>query len=314
MSTELETRLATAFRRAGLPAAPASLVEALETVASAPVVSSRPGRGRSVWAPLAVAAVLVVAAAVVIGGGQRGVAPLPSASPSPPPAPSVEGSAVPSDGDISGHLVVGYRAQPVGDLQLMSGDMNVIATILEKRLALAGIDGVTVRVVGDDRLDVEIPALRDPEIVRATVGQTGHVDFVPLGTTSKEAGDTIDPAEFPALFSGDQVDTAAVVETQPGGPGGTPEGRSITINLKAPAAELFGQYTADHIGQYFAIAVDGKVVLAPVINSEIPGGNIQVEAGTPGGFGVEEATNLVAVLQFGPLPYPLQEISAEFVP
>ena len=105
-----------------------------------------------------------------------------------------------------------------------------------------------------------------------------------------------------------------MVETQPGGPGGTPEGRSITIELKTPAAEQFGTYTADHIGEYFAIAVDGKVVLAPVINSEIPGGHIQVEAGTPGGFGVQEATNLVAVLEFGPLPYPLEEISAEFRP
>src|SRR5207247_2456077 len=77
---------------------------------------------------------------------------------------------------------------------------------------------------------------------------------------------------------------------------------------------LFGEYTAGHIGQYFAIVLDGKVISAPVINGAIPGGNVQISQDSNiGGYPLKEATNLVTVLQFGSLPFPVRELSSQTI-
>ena len=67
-----------------------------------------------------------------------------------------------------------------------------------------------------------------------------------------------------------------------------------------------------NIGSYFAITVDGIVVSAPVIQSEIPGGSVEIsQGGTVGGWDLVEANRLTTILRLGPLPVPLTEISSE---
>jgi protein-export membrane protein SecD len=304
MSDDLEPRLRSAFRHGTLPAAPASLVDTLERVPNAPVTARRRGGGRSIWTPLAVAAVLVVAGAVAITGGQRGIVPGPT-----PPAsvqPSVAVASAAASAAITGTLRIEYRAQQVGDVKPIAGDMDAIAAIVERRLATVGATGATVRVEGDDGLVVELPASADPDALRKFIGQTGRVDFVPLGTTQKEVGDTIDAHQFPALFSGDQLESASI--------GNDPtRGRLISFVLRPDGARLFADYTAANIGKYFAIVLDSKVISAPVINSAIPGGEVEISKGGIGGYELDEATQLVAVLNSGVLPYPLVEVSNEIV-
>ena len=110
--------------------------------------------------------------------------------------------------------------------------------------------------------------------------------------------------QFPPLFPGSEVSTATIGQDQTGG-------LTVNFQLKDNGAKLFGDYTRDHIGEYFAIVLDGKVVSAPSINSSIPGGQVQIEAGGVGGFPVNEANNLVTVLKFGSLPFPIVELSSE---
>jgi len=307
MNDDLERRLRNAFRHSPLPAAPASLVEALERVPYAPVTARRRGGGRGVWAPLAVAAVLVVAAAVVIGGGQHGIAPGPSAvsvlpsAPATSPEPSLSASA-----PLTGTIRIVYQAQPVNAVRPTAGDVEVIIDIVAHRLAAADIVGASVRGEGDDRLIVELPRAIDTDTARRLIGQTGRLDFVPLGTTQMQIADAVDPATFPALFSGDQLESAAVTTGQ--------QGRTITFVLKPRAASLFASYTASHIGQYFAIVLDSKVVSAPVITSEIPDGHVEISAGGIDGYPLEEAESLVGLMQFGAQPFPIVEISNEIVP
>ena len=56
-----------------------------------------------------------------------------------------------------------------------------------------------------------------------------------------------------------------------------------------------------------AIVLDGNVVPAPVIQSAITGGSGIITGGS-GGFSVTEMNNLITVLQYGSLPFPLQEV------
>ncbi len=50
---------------------------------------------------------------------------------------------------------------------------------------------------------------------------------------------------------------------------------------------------------------------APVIKGSIPNGQVEISAGNIGGFPAKEANNLVTVLKFGSLPFPIRELSSE---
>ena len=59
--------------------------------------------------------------------------------------------------------------------------------------------------------------------------------------------------------------------------------------------------------------LDNTVISAPVINEPIPGGNVQISAGGLGGFTKVEADELVNVLRFGSLPFPVEELASDTI-
>jgi len=80
--------------------------------------------------------------------------------------------------------------------------------------------------------------------------------------------------------------------------------------LKPEATRLFADYTAKNIGDSFAITVDGVVVSAPVIQSEIKNGDVQITQG-PEASDAEDAATIVAYLNYGAQPFPIQEIESQ---
>jgi preprotein translocase subunit SecD len=208
--------------------------------------------------------------------------------------------------DLQGGLRVEYQAKAVGDKVPGPDDLGVIRTIIENRVNSTGVSEPVITTQGTDRIVVELPGVADPQAIRDLVGQTGRLDFVPLGTTQKQVGDTIDPKQFPALFSGEQLETAAI--------GNDPtKGRIVTFVLKAEGAKLFGDYTAANVGKFFAIVLDSKVISAPSINQAIPGGHVEISSGGIGGYPLKEAQQIVTVLQYGSLPFPIVELSNDTI-
>ena len=61
--------------------------------------------------------------------------------------------------------------------------MGVIKDIIEHRVNTTGVSEPVVVVQGTDRVVIELPGVTDVDTVRRLVGQTGQLDFVPLGTT-----------------------------------------------------------------------------------------------------------------------------------
>jgi len=209
--------------------------------------------------------------------------------------------------DLQGGLRVEYQALAVEGKSPRPEDLEVIRTIIENRVNSTGVSEPVITVQGSDRIVVELPGVSDPNAIRSLVGQTGLLEFVPLGTTQKNKGDTIDEKQFPPLFGGTELSSATIATNQT-------SGRVVTFQLKEQGAKLFADYTASHIGQYFAIVLDHKVISAPVINSAIPGGSVEIsQNGTIGGYPLKEATELVTVLQFGSLPFPIQELSTQTI-
>jgi preprotein translocase subunit SecD len=81
--------------------------------------------------------------------------------------------------------------------------------------------------------------------------------------------------------------------------------------LQDQGAKLFADYTSKHVGDYFAITLDQVVISAPVIRNSIPNGQVQISSGGAGGFALKEATDLVTILKFGSLPFPVRELANE---
>jgi preprotein translocase subunit SecD len=208
--------------------------------------------------------------------------------------------------DLSGGLRVEYQAQPVDGKTPTPGDMGVIKDIVERRVNTTGVSEPLVTTQGSDRVVVELPGVTDPEAVRKLVGQTGQLDFVPLGSTQVTEGQVLDLKQYPPLFGGDQVASATVGTDQNGRP-------AVDFVLKGDGSQKFSDYTAGHVGSYFAITLDGSVVSAPVIQNAIPNGNVQITGGGLAGFNAADATNLVTILKYGSLPFPITALSSQTI-
>jgi preprotein translocase subunit SecD len=206
--------------------------------------------------------------------------------------------------DLSGGLRVEYQALPVEGKAPGPGDMSVIKDIIERRVNTTGVSEPVVTTQGADRVVVELPGATDPEAVKKLVGATGRLDFVPLGKTQVQQGQVIDLKTFAPLFSGDQVSSATVGTDANGRP-------AVDFVLKGDGAKAFADYTAAHVGDYFAITLDGTVVSAPVIQNSIPNGNVQITGGGLAGFNAKDASDLVTILKFGSLPFPIQLLSSD---
>jgi hypothetical protein len=302
---ELDVRLRTAFRGGDLPAAPATLRDALERVPDAAVTGhSRTGRersGGSTWGLLGLAAVLAIGGAVAVAVGQRGPSVMPAVVSSEAPSATAPSASTPAVATRLTYEVVWSDLTPENEDELAA-----IETRLGSRLEATGLVGYTVGRV-DGRLTVDLPAGVDPDPIRRLLGQSGEAAFVPLGDTLAREGDVLDLTRLDPLFESDGVSGAAVGADQTGK-------RVVTIQLSPAAAEAFRAWTADHIGSYFAITIDGVVVAVPVINSEIPGGSVEIGKGDIDGWDAVAAAELVAVLEYGPLPVPIREVAVDPLP
>ncbi len=291
MSDDLEQRLQQAFRRGSLPAAPASLGEALDRVPDIPVRSRRSMGRRSTFGLLAAALLVTTVGALAISGGSQRLGPTsptvaPTAAPTPETGLRLEYAVLPSDGVKPG-----------------PADLATVVSIIERRVAATGIVGATVQAGAQDRIIVKLPGVTDATPIRRLIGQTGRIDFVPLGQTQVTIHQTIDSGLYPPLFSADQVESATVGADQNGQ-------STIDFVLKPDGARLFADYTAKNIGDSFAITVDGMVVSAPVIQSEIKNGEVQITQG-PEASDAEDAATIAAYLNYGAQPFPIQEIESQ---
>ena len=208
--------------------------------------------------------------------------------------------------DLKGGLRAEYQALPVEGKTPGPGDMAIIKDIVERRVNTTGVSEPVVTTQGADRVVVELPGVTDPESIRKLIGQTGRLDFVPLGSTQATDGQVLDPKQYPPLFGGDQVASATVGTDQNGRP-------AVDFVLKEDGKNKFAEYTAANVGSYFAITLDNAVISAPVIQNSIPGGNVQITGGGLAGFSAKDATELVTVLKFGSLPFPIVALSSETI-
>jgi len=185
---------------------------------------------------------------------------------------------------------------------------------VRNRIEGFGVSEPVVQTQGADRVVVELPGVANAKAIQDLVGQTGRLDFVPLpadkyGTYPNQGpqvaaeGQRLPTDEKP-LFSGDQIESSNPTTDQTGN-------RAVGFVLKQQGAKLFSDYTTNNVNHYFAIVLDGRVVSAPRIESPITSGQGIITGGAIGGFAAKEMNNLVTILRYGSLPFPVAEVSSE---
>ncbi len=226
--------------------------------------------------------------------------------------------------DLQGGLKVEYRIVPSGGKTPTAADLAVVREIMDKRVNSTGVAEPVVVTSGTDRIVVELPGVTDTSAVRALVGTTGRLDFVPIPTgTTVNQGQALDLTgatscpvsgsitKICILFSGDQLKSASVGSDQQGN-------RAVNFQLKTDGtnngSELFGKWTAAHVHEQFAIVLDSNIISSPIIRSPITGGQVQISNSAQiGGIPQKEAKSLVDVLRFGALPFPVEELSSDTI-
>jgi len=219
--------------------------------------------------------------------------------------------------DLRGGIRLEYQVLAVGDRTPTADDLNTVRQIITNRVNGTGTTEATVVVQRPDRIIVEVPDVQNPQQVEKLVGTTGRLDFIPLGSSPANSGAQL-PDSYTStpcsatllvncvLFSGDAVSSATIGADQTGQ-------RTVDFTLNDKGKQLFADFTAAHIGEYFAVVLDGQVITAPVIRSSIPNGQVQISSGGIGGYPLADAQNLVNILQYGALPFPLTEVSNQTV-
>lgn len=179
--------------------------------------------------------------------------------------------------------------------------------IIRRRVDAAGTREPTIQRQGADRILIQVPGIGSADELKALIGTTARLTFQPVAGTTSDAA-TVPPPRHEVIPDAETEGLYYILEQTPvvtgedlvdAQPSFDENNRpAISFRFNASGGRKFGDYTANNIGNPFAIALDGKVLSAPVIRSHIPGGSGIIT----GRFTVEESTRLAVLLRAGALP------------
>ncbi|MCC0076480.1 MAG: protein translocase subunit SecD [Rhodobacter sp.] len=179
--------------------------------------------------------------------------------------------------------------------------------IIRRRVDEVGTREPTILRQGTDRILIEVPGIGSADELKQLIGTTARLTFHPVVRTTRNGDETPAPRQviYPSMnedglyyvleqtpvVSGEQLTDAQPDFDQNGRP-------AVSFRFNPAGARAFGLYTAENIGNPFAIVLDNEVISAPVIQAHIAGGSGIIT----GRFTVEESTQLAVLLRAGALP------------
>lgn len=222
-------------------------------------------------------------------------------------------SGLPSN-DIEVSIENGVIVVQLSEAERLASDEQTVRTareIIERRVNEAGTREPTIQRQGSDRILIQVPGIGSAAELKRLIGTTAQLTFQHVVSTTTDPSDSPGPGnellpsiDEPGLFY--IMDRAPVVTGEDlvdAQPDFDQNGRpAVSFRFNPTGARKFGDYTAQNIGNPFAIVLDGQVISAPVIQSHIAGGSGIIT----GRFSVEESTQLAILLRAGALPAELE--------
>lgn len=228
--------------------------------------------------------------------------------------------------DLAGGVSITY--QVVGDTP-STEDLNDTVTKLQKRIENElGSDSSTTEAsvypVGDDRITVEIPGVKDANALLEELGTPGSIYFISQtdadGNTNYSYDSTTGSYQLnydidtliengSVVLEGSDVKSASAANTQNQTTGATEA--VVQISLTDEGTEAFADATtaAYAAGESIGIYYDGEFVSVPTVNAAITDGSCVIE----GMSDYEEAESLASYIRIGGLNLELEELQSEVV-
>jgi len=194
-------------------------------------------------------------------------------------------------------------------------------SIVRRRVDPDGVSEISIQPQGDNRIVLEAPGEADPQRIKTILGQAGRLTF---NLVSDSQGDLetalagrvkpgfsllYDRQRFPSLVSNSPVVTGSDIASASQGFDPDDNSPAVDFRLNGAGAKRFGDTTVQNVGRQFAIVLDGQVMSAPNIREPIYGGSVQIS----GGFAMQEAIDLAAIIAAGELPAKIQFINERTV-
>jgi protein-export membrane protein SecD len=227
--------------------------------------------------------------------------------------------------DLVGGLRVLLQAT-VDPSTFTTEDLAETANNVGRRVNALGLTEATVQLQGTNRILVEIPGETDRQAAIDTIQQTALLEFVDfrnispslftdhyiLTTAQLELG-LQDPATSTherhpstgqAFVTGMTGECLQAASSQLGQNQIGAQGYQIVFEVRSECVAQFSELTASLVGQPMAIVLDGLIISAPTVNSQLTTGGV-----ISGQFTKDEADTLALQLRSGALRIPLREES-----
>lgn len=220
------------------------------------------------------------------------------------------------------------KIDKAGHSQAVQKAMDIIG----KRVNQFGVTEPIIQAIGADRILVQIPGLKEKDLqqARRAVQKAAFLEFrlvhanndqlqadavnnprfvPPLGYTNLTRVEDRDGQKVTRSFyvrlkselSGKSVERAFVQLDDVGRP-------YVALKFTPEGSKAFARVTSANVGRQLAIILDGELQSAPVIQTEITGGNAQIT----GSFSLPEAKGLASVLE-NPLDAPVKVLEERTV-
>ncbi len=204
--------------------------------------------------------------------------------------------------------------------QVQSNALKQNITTLHNRINELGVAEPIIQQQGVDRIVVQLPGVQDVAKAKEILGRTATleirmVDDSPTAMAALNSGTVpfgleryTDRDGRPLLLRRQVILTGEnLQDAQPGRDQQTQQ-PSVNLTLDAKGSRIFRDVTRNNINKRMAIVLfeqgKGQVVTAPVIRSEIPGGQVQIT----GSMTAQEAADTSLLLRAGALAAPMEII------
>ena len=218
--------------------------------------------------------------------------------------------------DIRGGTHLVYETQVPEGETVTDSQVEGVISIIRNRVDAFGVSEPIVQRVGDDRIMVQIPGIRDVERAKSLIGRTAQLDFREQrrqedGTfvTDPQTGSIIwDPVLAPndtgqlIPLTGEYMLPNSQVVLDPAT--NLPQ---VAFEFNSEGARMFENITSRLLNQPLGIHLDGILISDPVVQAVIS------RNGVITGLSIEQADDLAIQLNAGALPIPIQLIREQDV-
>ena len=222
-----------------------------------------------------------------------------------------------SEGLNSGKPQLAITLKPAAIAAVKSAALKQNITTLHNRINELGVAEPIIQQQGADRIVVQLPGVQDVAKAKEILGRTATleirmVDSSPAASAALSAGTVPfglerydDTDGRPILLRRQVILSGENLQDAQAGRDSQTQQAAVHLTLDNKGARIFRDVTRDNIGKRMAILLfekgKGQVVTAPVIRSEIPGGQVQIS----GSMSAEEAADIALLLRAGSLAAPM---------